>query len=364
MLKMQPEVASETSDMARKKTSSKSATQKPTSRAAVRKLSAHKPSPVKSAAPKGQPAKVQAKRPSKPVAAKVDQTKKLVAAKKVVAAAKPVPAKPQAKAAPVLPTAQKPTAAAKPPMLPKAVAIKQAMAAAAGRQAQPAQGRAMPASAGKTGQKITAPAAGTPAPAAATPAAPAAPAGPKKPVSQRHGFKTSEWIVYPAHGVGRIVGIEEQEIAGISLELFVITFEKDKMTLRVPTGKSASVGMRKLAEDGVVKKAMETLKGKARIKRTMWSRRAQEYEAKINSGDLIAIAEVVRDLYRSESQPEQSYSERQLYEAALDRMAREIAAVEKLDERGAVQRITEVLSKSAKGRRAAAEEGGAEVKAA
>ena len=174
----------------------------------------------------------------------------------------------------------------------------------------------------------------------------------KKPVNQRHGFKTNEWIVYPAHGVGRIVGIEEQEIAGMSLELFVITFEKDKMTLRVPTGKSASVGMRKLAEEGVVKRAMETLKGRARVKRTMWSRRAQEYEAKINSGDLIAIAEVVRDLYRSESQPEQSYSERQLYEAALDRMAREIAAVEKLDERGAVQRITEVLSKSAKGRRA------------
>jgi CarD family transcriptional regulator len=193
-------------------------------------------------------------------------------------------------------------------------------------------------------------------------AAAAVAAASKKPVSQRHGFKTNEWIVYPAHGVGRIVGIEEQEIAGMSLELFVITFEKDKMTLRVPTGKSASVGMRKLAEEGIVKRSMETLKGRARIKRTMWSRRAQEYEAKINSGDLVAIAEVVRDLYRSESQPEQSYSERQLYEAALDRMAREIAAVEKLDERGAVQRITEVLSKSAKGRRAAAEE--AEVKAA
>jgi CarD family transcriptional regulator len=113
--------------------------------------------------------------------------------------------------------------------------------------------------------------------------------------------------------------------------------------------------MRKLAEDATVKKAIETLKGRARVKRTMWSRRAQEYEAKINSGDLIAIAEVVRDLYRSESQPEQSYSERQLYEAALDRMAREIAVVEKLDERGAVQRITEVLSKSARGRNVAAE---------
>ena len=177
----------------------------------------------------------------------------------------------------------------------------------------------------------------------------------KKPVSSRHGFKTNEYIVYPTHGVGRIVGIEEQEIAGMSLELFVITFEKDKMTLRVPTGKLQSVGMRKLANEDIVKKAMDTLKGRARVKRTMWSRRAQEYEAKINSGDLIAIAEVVRDLYRSESQPEQSYSERQLYEAALDRMAREIAAVEKLDEQGAVQRVTDVLAKSARGRRAAEE---------
>jgi CarD family transcriptional regulator len=177
----------------------------------------------------------------------------------------------------------------------------------------------------------------------------------KKPVGQRHGFKTNEFIVYPAHGVGRIVGIEEQEIAGMSLELFVINFDKEKLTLRVPTGKLQSVGMRKLADETLVKKAMETLKGRARIKRTMWSRRAQEYVAKINSGDLISIAEVVRDLYRSDAQPEQSYSERQLYEDALDRMSREIAAVEKLDERGATQRITEVLAKSAKGRRMAEE---------
>jgi CarD family transcriptional regulator len=241
--------------------------------------------------------------------------------------------------------------------------MKHAIAAAASRQAAaPGAGRTMPAAVNKAaGQKITAPAA---TPPVVTQAAAQAAAN-KKPVNQRHGFKTNEWIVYPSHGVGRIVAIEEQEIAGLSLELFVITFEKDKMTLRVPTGKSQSVGMRKLAEDGIVKRAMETLKGKARIKRTMWSSRAQEYEAKINSGDLIAIAEVVRDLYRSESQPEQSYSERQLYEAALDRMAREIAAVDKIDERGAVQRITEVLSKSAKGRRAAAEETAtAEVKAA
>jgi CarD family transcriptional regulator len=177
----------------------------------------------------------------------------------------------------------------------------------------------------------------------------------RKPVNQRHGFKANDFVVYPAHGVGRITGIEEQEIAGISLELFVITFDKEKLTLRVPTGKLESVGMRKLSEDGVVKKAMDTLKGRARVKRTMWSRRAQEYVAKINSGDLVSIAEVVRDLFRSDAQPEQSYSERQLYEDALDRMAREIAVIEKLDERGAVQRITEILSKSARGRRLAAE---------
>src|SRR5688572_16544180 len=187
-----------------------------------------------------------------------------------------------------------------------------------------------------------------------------------KKTAQRQGFKTGEAIVYPAHGVGRITAIEEQEIAGFKLELFVVSFEKDKMVLRVPTAKAASVGMRKLADPDLVQKALTTLTGRARVKRTMWSRRAQEYEAKINSGDLIAVAEVVRDLYRSEAQPEQSYSERQLYEAAIDRMAREIAAVEKLDERGAMQRITEVLSKSAKGRRMAEEAGGtsAETKAA
>ena len=221
-------------------------------------------------------------------------------------------------------------------------------------------GRAVPAAVQKpVGQKLTAPLAAQPqtpkAIAEKTAAARQVLAVQKKPVNQRHGFKANEFIVYPAHGVGRITGIEEQEIAGMSLELFVITFEKEKLTLRVPTGKLASVGMRKLADDAIVKRSMETLKGRARIKRTMWSRRAQEYVAKINSGDLISIAEVVRDLYRSEAQPEQSYSERQLYEDALVRMAREIAAVEKLDERGAVQRITEVLSKSAKSRRIASE---------
>src|SRR6187455_1760084 len=169
---------------------------------------------------------------------------------------------------------------------------------------------------------------------------------PKTVVTQRQGFKANEFVVYPAHGVGQILAIEEQEIAGAKLELFVINFMKDKMTLRVPTAKVANVGMRKLSEPGLVKRALETLKGRARIKRTMWSRRAQEYEAKINSGDIVAIAEVVRDLYRSESQPEQSYSERQLYEAALDRLSREIAVVQHSTETEAVKEIEAQLAKS------------------
>jgi CarD family transcriptional regulator len=169
---------------------------------------------------------------------------------------------------------------------------------------------------------------------------------PKKVLTQRQGFKTNEFVVYPAHGVGQILAIEEQEIAGARLELFVINFMKDKMTLRVPTAKVANVGMRKLSEPALVKRALETLKGRARVKRTMWSRRAQEYEAKINSGDIVAIAEVVRDLYRSESQPEQSYSERQLYEAALDRLSREIAVVQHVTETEAVKEVESQLAKS------------------
>jgi CarD family transcriptional regulator len=187
-------------------------------------------------------------------------------------------------------------------------------------------------------------------PTTAAPAKPVAAAAPKpeekKVVTQRQGFKANEFVVYPAHGVGQILAIEEQEIAGAKLELFVINFMKDKMTLRVPTAKVANVGMRKLSEPALVKRALETLKGRARVKRTMWSRRAQEYEAKINSGDIVAIAEVVRDLYRSESQPEQSYSERQLYEAALDRLSREIAVVQHSTETEAVKEIESQLAKS------------------
>lgn len=160
-------------------------------------------------------------------------------------------------------------------------------------------------------------------------------------------FRPNEYVVYPAHGVGKIVSIEEREIAGIKLEMFVISFDKDKMTLRVPINKAGSVGMRGLSSPDVMGKALETLKGRAKVKRAMWSRRAMEYEAKINSGDLVAIAEVVRDLHRTGDQPEQSYSERQLYEAAFARLTRELAAVEAIAEDDAKKRVETMLIKRA-----------------
>jgi CarD family transcriptional regulator len=160
-------------------------------------------------------------------------------------------------------------------------------------------------------------------------------------------FSIGDHVVYPAHGVGVVKGVERQDVAGTNLELYVITFDHEKMTLRVPTKKATTAGLRALAEGPVVSRALTTLKGRARVKRTMWSRRAQEYEAKINSGDLISIAEVVRDLHRSESQPEQSYSERQLYESALDRMAREVAAIESIDRDAAISLLHKSLQKAA-----------------
>ncbi len=157
-------------------------------------------------------------------------------------------------------------------------------------------------------------------------------------------YSVGDYIVYPKHGVGRVVELETQEIAGLSLELYVIRFEKERMTLRVPTNKAETSGMRRLSSDATLQEAFTTLKGKARIKRTMWSRRAQEYEAKINSGDLVSIAEVVRDLHRGEDQPEQSYSERQIYESALGRLARELAAVEDIDEAAAMVKLEKELA--------------------
>jgi len=161
--------------------------------------------------------------------------------------------------------------------------------------------------------------------------------------SKKLDFRPNEFVVYPAHGVGQVVSVEEQEVAGYKLEVFVITFEKDKMKLSVPTNKAIEVGMRPLSSPDVITHAMKTLKGKAKVKRAMWSRRAQEYEQKINSGDLIAIAEVVRDLHRTDDQREQSYSERQLYEAALERLTREVAAVGGGDELAAAKQVGDVL---------------------
>ena len=156
-------------------------------------------------------------------------------------------------------------------------------------------------------------------------------------------FKKNDWVVYPTHGVGKVTGIEDQEIDGFSLKLLVISFEKDRMTLRVPVGKTDESGLRKLSSKDEMKNALKTLKGRSRVRRTMWSRRAQEYEAKINSGNPISIAEVVRDLHRGAGQPDQSYSERQIYQAAVERLSRELAAVESIDEEAAAVKLQEIL---------------------
>jgi len=159
-------------------------------------------------------------------------------------------------------------------------------------------------------------------------------------------FEEGDFVVYPTHGVGRVIGIENQKIAEFEVELIVIKFEKDRMTLRVPVEKAERSGLRRLSSRKLMDTALTTLKGKSRAKRTMWSRRAQEYEAKINSGDPVAIAEVVRDLFRADDQPEQSYSERQMYQAALDRLARELAALERIEESAAAEKL-ELLLKAA-----------------
>jgi len=156
-------------------------------------------------------------------------------------------------------------------------------------------------------------------------------------------FNTGDFVVYPSHGVGRIEAVETQTISGYELKVFVISFEKDRMTLRLPVGKARGAGLRRLSTPIEMKAALTKLKGRTRVRRAMWSRRAQEYEAKINSGDPTSIAEVVRDLYRNSGQADQSYSERQIYQAALDRLAREFAAVEQIDEATAARRLEELL---------------------
>jgi CarD family transcriptional regulator len=166
---------------------------------------------------------------------------------------------------------------------------------------------------------------------------------PAKAKDKDSGFKKGDFVVYPTHGVGKVLGVENQEISGHTLQVIIISFDKDRMTLRVPVAKARNSGLRKLSSRKVMETALATLKGRSRVKRAMWSRRAQEYEAKINSGDPVSIAEVVRDLHRNADQPDQSYSERQIYQAALDRLVRELAAIDGIDETQATQRLHQVL---------------------
>ena len=276
------------------------------------------------------------------LAKKAANTKKSVAKEKVATKAKAVAAKAKSKIEKAKPKA-KVTPVAKP------IVKKTILTKVTGHLKQSKPVHAAPAPVAKPVAAAVKPVA-APVAAVARPAVPAAPAAPKK-----LAFKIGELVVYPAHGVGKITAIEEQEIAGSKLELYIVDFEREKLRLKVPTNRAEQKGMRRLADRGLIEHAMKVIRGRARIKRTMWSRRAQEYDAKINSGDLIAVAEVVRDLYRSDRQPEQSYSERQLFEQALLRMARELAAVRKVDDDQSVKELSEFLAKNAKRAQAAGE---------
>ena len=248
-----------------------------------------------------------------------------------------------------------PKAAAKPAAKPAAKAA--AKPALAKPVLKPALAKALQAHhAAKTKAAAVAAAAPPPMAAASKPAAAAPkPVAPAVPVTAKKIFKIGELVVYPAHGVGKITNVEEQEIAGTKLELYIVDFEKEKLRLKVPTNRAEQKGMRHLADRTLIEQAMKVIRGRARIKRTMWSRRAQEYDAKINSGDVIAVSEVIRDLYRSDRQPEQSYSERQLFEQALGRFARELAAVRKVDEDQCIRELEEFLARNAKRGAAASE---------
>lgn len=315
----------------------------------------------KAPAKKAAPAKSRKTTAKKAVAKKKTATK---APAKKKAAVKKAPAKKTAvkkKAAPAKKKAPAKKAATK-KAAPKKAAVKKAPAKkAATKKAAPKKAatkakaapkpKAKPANVGQAPRKTTV-AASIPVPTQIPPReAPQADEKASKNAeassNAKQDFKVNDKIVYPAHGVGQIVRLEKQQVAGIAIELFVINFDQEKMRLRVPTGKARAAGMRALSSEKAVKDAITLLKGRARIKRTMWSRRAQEYDAKINSGDIKLVAEVVRDLYRADDQPEQSYSERQLFEAALDRLAREVAAVRKSDLGKAIEDLEASLQKKA-----------------
>lgn len=335
------------------KTATKTAAKKTTAKTVAKKATVKKPT-AKKAAPKS----AAAKSAPKPAAAKKKTTVKAAAkpaaAKKAPAKKKTVKTAPKAapkttakKAAPKTQTTAKTKARTTVKAAAKAVKKPSAKTAAAPAAEAPKK----PANVGQAPRKTTL-AASIPVPTQSPPReAPEADEKFSRNVeassSAKLDFKVKDQIVYPAHGVGQIVGLEKQEVAGVAIELFVIDFDQEKMKLRVPTGKAKAAGMRPLSSDKAIKDAITTLKGRARIKRTMWSRRAQEYDAKINSGDIKLVAEVVRDLYRAEDQPEQSYSERQLFEAALDRMAREVAAVRKADLGAAIEELEASLRKKA-----------------
>ena len=276
------------------------------------------------------------------LAKKAANTKKSVAKEKVATKAKAVAAKAKSKIEKAKPKSK--VAPVAKPVVKKTILTK-----VTGHLKQSKPVHAVPAPVAKPVAVAAKPVA-APVAVVAKPAVAAAPAAPKK-----LAFKIGELVVYPAHGVGKITAIEEQEIAGSKLELYIVDFEREKLRLKVPTNRAEQKGMRRLADRGLIEHAMKVIRGRARIKRTMWSRRAQEYDAKINSGDLIAVAEVVRDLYRSDRQPEQSYSERQLFEQALLRMARELAAVRKVDDDQSVKELSEFLAKNAKRAQAAGE---------
>jgi CarD family transcriptional regulator len=271
--------------------------------------------------------------------------KKKPAAKAAASVKKPAAKKPAAVAAkPATKAAAKPTVAKTIAKKPAPVAAKPKLAAKPQVTAKPVLKPTVTAKPAPAPQPVATPKAAAPA------AKPAAPTPAKK-----ASFKVGELVVYPAHGVGKITNVEEQEIAGIKLELYIVDFEKEKLRLKVPTNRAEQKGMRHLADRTMIEQAMKVIRGRARIKRTMWSRRAQEYDAKINSGDMIAVSEVIRDLYRSDRQPEQSYSERQLFEQALARFARELAAVRKVDEDQCIKELEDFLARNAKRGAAAAE---------
>jgi CarD family transcriptional regulator len=280
------------------------------------------------------------------VAAKKAAAKKIVkAAPKAKTAPKPQPkpatdqkltAASKTKPASKTVAAEAPAAVAKPAAktAPKA-AVKEVAKPVAAEVPEPAPVLAPP----PAPVEVQAAAAPAPISHSGVPAGPMRPMAPPRAMAKAEIFVDGDFVVYPTHGVGKVERIATEEIAGHTLELIHITFDENRMTLRVPTNKARTAGLRKLASRKQFDDVLTTLKGRARIKRTMWSRRAQEYEAKINSGDPSSIAEVVRDLHRNAGQPDQSFSERQIYESALDRLAAEYGALEQVDKTTAIERL-------------------------